>query len=185
MRIETRSKTQRKRLMMALLPVLALASLALLSAEPRLGGRRNSSSQSQEFRLEGRPQADAAGAISVTVPVVALDVMVTDNEGNYLTGLKKENFRVTEDGLRQTITTFATTDAPITVVLLLEYSQLGGGTFLYNATSWAEVFLRQLQPEDWVTLSTFFHAPESGGGLHPSMGRRQSCSGLLGPTRVS
>jgi VWFA-related protein len=158
MRTETRNKTQRLLPMMALFSLLALASLPLLSAEPRLSGH-NSLSQSQGVRLEVRPQT-AAGAISVTVPVVTLDVVVTDNAGNYLTGLKKENFRITEDGVRQTITTFATTDAPIIAVLLLEYSQLGGGAFLYNATSWAEVFLRQLQPQDWVALTTFSMRPK-------------------------
>ena len=68
--------------------------------------------------------------IAVTVPVVNVDVVVTDNDGNYLSGLKKENFRITEDGAPQAITNFATGDAPITVVMLVEYSQLGYYSFL-------------------------------------------------------
>src|ERR1700688_971982 len=64
-------------------------------------------------------------SISVTVPVVSLDVVVTDNNGNYLKDLKKENFRVTEDGTVQTINSFAPSEAPITIVLLLEFSKLG------------------------------------------------------------
>ena len=83
-------------------------------------------------QTEGQAAAPAAAAsrrpgfsISVTVPVVNVDVVVTDNNGNYLTGLKKENFRITEDGTMQTITNFAPTDAPITIVLLLEFSKLG------------------------------------------------------------
>ena len=109
----------------------------------------------------GEPAAKEPGyAISLSVPVVTLDVVVTDNDGNYLTGLKKDNFRISEEGVRQKITNFASTDAPMTVVLLVEYSQLGGGAFLYNATSWAEAFLRQLQPQDWVALSTFSMRPK-------------------------
>src|SRR5712692_11977234 len=64
-------------------------------------------------------------SISVTVPVVNVDVVVTDNNGNFLTGLKKENFRVLEDGVPQTITNFSPSEAPITILILMEFSKLG------------------------------------------------------------
>ncbi len=94
-------------------------------------------------------------SISVTVPVVSLDVVVTDNNGNYLKDLKKENFRISEDGTVQTITNFAPSEAPITIVLLLEFSKLGYQFFTYNARSWAAAFLGNLKPNDWVALETF------------------------------
>lgn len=104
-----------------------------------------------------QPQAQQAPgfSISVTVPVVSVDVVVTDNNGNFMTGLKKENFRITEDGTSQVITNFATSDAPITIVLLLEFSKLGYQVFTYNARNWAAAFLRDLKPNDWVALETF------------------------------
>ena len=107
--------------------------------------------QGQDQQQSGQP----GFAISTTVPLVNVDVVVTDNDGNYLNNLKKENFRVTEDGVPQTVTNFGTTDAPITVVLLIEFSQLGYGWFLYNAVNWADVFLHQLKPNDWVALESF------------------------------
>lgn len=94
-------------------------------------------------------------SISVTVPVVSVDVVVTDNNGNYLRDLKKENFRISEDGTVQTITNFAPSEAPITIVLLLEFSKLGYQFFTYNARNWAAAFLGQLKPNDWVALETF------------------------------
>jgi VWFA-related protein len=94
-------------------------------------------------------------SISVTVPVVNLDVVVTDNNGTYLRDLKKENFRVTEDGTVQTISNFAPSEAPITIVLLLEFSKLGYQFFTYNARNWAAAFLGTLKPNDWVALETF------------------------------
>jgi len=100
-------------------------------------------------------QPEPGYAISVTVPVVNVDVVVTDGDGNYLNGLKKENFRVLEDGAPQVITNFSTTDAPITVAILLEYSSRGYGWFLYNGANWADVFLHQLKPVDWVALVSF------------------------------
>jgi VWFA-related protein len=105
------------------------------------------------------PQQTPGYSISVTVPVVSLDVVVTDNNGNYLTGLKKENFRITEDGSAQTITNFAPTEAPITIVLLLEFSRLGYQIFTANARSWSAAFLNTIKPSDWVALETFNMRP--------------------------
>ncbi len=94
-------------------------------------------------------------SISVEVPLVTVDVVATTNSGGFITGLKKENFRVLEDGTSQTITNFAPTEAPITMVILLEFSRLGFQVFAYNATNWAYDFLNQLQKDDWVALVTF------------------------------
>ena len=103
-----------------------------------------------------QPQQTPGGfSISVTVPVVTVDAVVTDDNGNYLTALKKENFRITEDGVAQAITNFALTDAPITIVLLLEFSKLGYQVFAYNARNWSAAFLNNLKPNDWVALETF------------------------------
>jgi VWFA-related protein len=111
-------------------------------------------------QTQTQPQQTPGGfSISVTVPVVNVDAVVTDNNGNYLTGLKKENFRITEDGAAQAITNFALTDAPITIVLLLEFSKLGYQVFTYNARNWSVAFLNNLKPNDWVALETFNMRP--------------------------
>ncbi len=62
---------------------------------------------------------------------------------------------ITEDGAVQTITNFAPSDAPITIVLLLEFSKLGYQYFTYNARNWSAAFLSNLKPNDWVALETF------------------------------
>jgi VWFA-related protein len=133
--------------------VLAWLSLLLLCPY----GELPALAQSKRKEPPAPPPQQAPGgfSIAVTVPVVTVDVVVTDNNGNYLTGLKKENFRITEDGNVQTITNFAATDAPITIVLLLEFSKLGYEVFTYNARNWAAAFLGRLKPADWVALETF------------------------------
>ena len=51
-----------------------------------------------------------------------VDAVVTDGDGNFLPGLKKENFRILEDGKPQIITNFTPSgEAPITIVLLIEF----------------------------------------------------------------
>ncbi len=94
-------------------------------------------------------------SISVEVPVVNVDVIAATQHGDILTGLKKENFRIYEDGVAQTITNFSPTDAPITIVMLLEFSSTYGGWFSAQAKYWADPFFHQLKEKDWVALVIF------------------------------
>ncbi len=101
------------------------------------------------------PQQPGGYAISVDIPLVNVDVVATTASGDFITGLKKENFRVTEDGVPQAITNFSPTDAPITMVLMIEFSKLGYEYFAYKARNYAYDFLNQLKKDDWVALETF------------------------------
>jgi len=138
--------------------VLSILSLTLLLPSGELAAWAQDKNKDKEKQA---PQAQTAPgfSISVTVPVVNVDVVVTDNNGNYLKDLKKENFRITEDGAVQTITNFAPSEAPITIVLLVEFSKLGYQFFTYNAVNWAAGFLGTLKPNDWVALETFNMRP--------------------------
>jgi VWFA-related protein len=93
--------------------------------------------------------------ISVETAVVSLDVLVTDEDGLVLAGLKKENFRVLDEGRPQTITHFEPTGAPITIVLLMEYSGSAYDYFAYKAASWGSTFLNHLEPKDYLALVTY------------------------------
>jgi len=100
------------------------------------------------------PQAGVT--IAVEVPVVTLEVVATTQHGDIIPGLKKENFRVLDDGVPQAITNFSPTEAPITMVLLLEFSSRGyGGFFAYVGKSWSTALFPTLQQKDWVALETF------------------------------
>jgi VWFA-related protein len=99
---------------------------------------------------------EAGVAIAVDVPVVTLDVVATTQHGDIIPGLKKENFRILDDGTPQTITNFGATDAPITMVLLLEFSSRGyGGFFAYVGKYWSSALFPALLQKDWVALETF------------------------------
>jgi len=52
-------------------------------------------------------QGPANSPIRVVVDLVQLNVAVTDNKGNYVTGLQPNDFAVLEDGIPQKISTFA------------------------------------------------------------------------------
>jgi VWFA-related protein len=94
-------------------------------------------------------------AIAVESNVVNIDAVVTDQEGDILTNLKKENFRVLDNNQPQQISNFAPSEAPITIVVLLEFSQLGGEWYAYQGRSWAYNFLGHLKDKDYVALKIF------------------------------
>ncbi len=56
-------------------------------------------------------QQDAPN-IHVVVEMVQLNVAVTDNKGNYVTGLRPEDFSITEDGVPEKLATFGEGDGP-------------------------------------------------------------------------
>ncbi len=74
-----------------------------------------------------------ASSIAIESTVVNVDAAVTDAEGNILTGLKRENFRILADGQPQQITNFSPSDAPITIVMLMEFSKIYYGFFGYKS----------------------------------------------------
>jgi len=100
-------------------------------------------------------QKDFEARISVKAPLVNVEIFVTDQDGRVLSGLKKDNFRILEDGRAQTITHFESANAPITIAMLMEYSGRAYNHFGYKAASWGTNFLNHLDPLDWVALVTF------------------------------
>ena len=57
-------------------------------------------------------QADEPQHIRVNVDLVQLNVAVTDNKGNYITGLRPEDFSITEDKISEKIATFEEGNEP-------------------------------------------------------------------------
>jgi VWFA-related protein len=97
------------------------------------------------------------------VTTVNLDVAVLDNKGRPLQGIKKELFRVLEDGVPQKITSFGTTEAPMTVAMVIEFSNLYQQ---YWSETWYQTltasygFLETLGPEDYVAVVAYDIRPE-------------------------
>jgi VWFA-related protein len=97
-------------------------------------------------------------SIKVDVPLVTVPVSVTTKDGQFIPNLAEQNFRVTEDGVPQTVTGFDKTPAPITAVLLVEFAATNY-TFMYEAWQASAVFATQLQKEDWVAVISYDMKP--------------------------
>jgi Ca-activated chloride channel homolog len=67
--------------------------------------------------------ADTPPAVFRTgVDLVALNVVVTDPQQKFVTGLSAEDFAVFEDGVQQEVSFFATKDVPLDLAILLDTS---------------------------------------------------------------
>jgi len=105
--------------------------------------------------VEGMPDY----SIQVNVPLVEVPVMVTTKDGQFISALKKENFRVYEDGAQQTISNFNISDAPITAVLLVEYAATNY-EFMIDALQASYAFVQSLKKDDWVALAYYDMKPQ-------------------------
>jgi VWFA-related protein len=98
-------------------------------------------------------------SLTVESPLVLVDVLVTDEDGNVLTSLQKDNFRILDEGQPQVLASFGSISGPITMVILLEYSGMAYDYFAYKSADWSSRFLDHLEENDWVALVTYDMKP--------------------------
>ena len=117
-------------------------------------------------------QPKEAEKITVGTQLVNVDTVVYHKKsGQIVTGLKKDNFAIFSDGKPQVITNFSTPEAPITIVMVVEFSkwseqfgfaQSGGfdpGT--YEVLRPTALFLSQFikPPDDYVSVVAYDMRP--------------------------
>ncbi len=120
--------------------------------------------------IVNKPQE--ADKITITTQIVNVDTVVYHKKsGQIVTGLKKENFAIFSDGVQQTITNFATPDAPITIVMVVEFSKwsemfgyYGSSGFdpgTYDVLRPTAMFLSQFikPPDDYVSVVAYDMRP--------------------------
>jgi VWFA-related protein len=104
------------------------------------------------------PQGLADYSMRVDVPLVNVDVQVMTKNGFFVPGLKKENFRVLEDGVPQKVTSFSQGEAPITAVLLVEFASTNY-RFIYDSLNASYTFANSLKPNDWIAVVSYDMKP--------------------------
>ncbi len=99
-----------------------------------------------------KPEEDFT--LAVEVEIVSLDVVVSDKRGNFIPNLGGKNFRVYEDKVEQRVTNFSPTMAPLTVVLVMEFSRTFGYWF-DDVVLPAAQFIDLLRPDDWAAVVAY------------------------------
>src|SRR3954465_16074902 len=86
-------------------PVMRVGVVVLLSGVLLSAGQAQAPQPAE-------PQT-ATPTFKAQVEYVEVDALVTNQQGQFVRGLTKDDFQVFEDGKRQTISTFAIVDIPI------------------------------------------------------------------------
>jgi Ca-activated chloride channel family protein len=171
--------TRKRRIALLLAAALVLPAAFLFSQEgPRkepgptvAKPRRPGQSAEEELppipsRLGKKAEQDVPGGLpsfTSEVNVVNVDVAVVDNRGNFIPNIPRGNFRILEDNVPQQITNFSMGEAPMTVALVIEFSNLYQqywGETWYQTLTAAYGFLETLKPEDYVAVVAYDLRPE-------------------------
>ncbi len=92
--------------------------------------------------------------LRVSTTLVTVPVSVMDRDGKYVPDLRKEDFKIYEEGAEQEVAYFASVEKPFTVALVLDTS---GSTLnkLEEIHEAAISFVNQLRPDDSVMVVSF------------------------------
>ena len=98
--------------------------------------------------------------LQVTTEIVKLDATVTDERGEFISGLRQSDFRILDRGAEQPIVFFAPTDAPAQILVMVETSP---AVYLIQSDHIAAVYslARGLAPDDEIALVTYNDAPRT------------------------
>ena len=140
-------------------PPLPTPNSSRASRPPVLGGANRTPGQQpggepSVAANNGPEEVDAGDVIRVNTTLVTLPVSVMDRDGKYVPNLRKEDFRLWEDGVEQNVAFFSSVDKPFSVVLTLDTS---GSTRsrLDDIQDAAIIFVNQLRPDDQVMVVSF------------------------------
>ena len=113
---------------------------------------------------KNRPSVDESDpAFKVESNLVTLDVAVLDNRGHFIPNIKRDYFRVLEDNVPQQLRTFNTGEAPMTVCMLIEFSNRFQSYWTegwYQTLSAVYGFAETLKPEDYAAVIAYDMRPE-------------------------
>lgn len=107
----------------------------------------------------GQQAASAAPEIHLDVDRVNVGVVVTDSRGQFVTGLRRGDFHVFDDGVEQPLTDFLNTEEPAQILLLIE---AGPAVYLLAGGHLAAVqsLLEGLAPTDRVAIARYNEGAE-------------------------
>lgn len=128
------------------------------SRAPVLGGANRAPATEQSGSsvavADGPEEVEAGDVISVNTTLVTIPVSVTDRDGRYIPNLRKDDFRLWEDGVEQNVAFFASVDKPFSLVLMIDTS--GSTRFrLEDIQDAAITFVNQLRQDDRVMVVSF------------------------------
>ncbi len=122
------------------------------------------------LRPAATPELEAPRAhLRVDASLVLIPVQVSTEIGKPVGDLTKNNFRIFEDGVEQTITHFALDDAPISIGIVFDSSGSMHNK-MHKALEAAATFFKTANPNDEFFLVDFNERPKLVVGFTPDSG---------------
>lgn len=112
---------------------------------------------------KGQPLPEGVPTFKSEVTAVQVDIAVLDNKGRPIPKIPRPYFRVLEDNVPQQITNFNMGEAPMTVAMVIEFSNLFQRYWSetwYQTLTAAYGFIETLKPEDYVAVVAYDMRPE-------------------------
>jgi VWFA-related protein len=106
------------------------------------------------FSVVNAPAQEVDDVVRTETSLVQVNVGVVDKQGRPVTSLTRNDFAIYEDGVKQAIQYFEPTEAPFSLVLLLDMSG-STVTFRQQLKLASQRFLDALAPEDRVAVIQF------------------------------
>lgn len=132
--------------------VICLISTPFAQAQARPKAGDATKSAPTHSRAEAQ-EVSGDEVVKVTTSLVRVPVAVSDRNGGYVSDLRKEDFRLFEDGREQRVAHFGGVEEPITVALLIDVScSINKPEDTMDA---ALTFVDQLRPADSVLPIAF------------------------------
>jgi Ca-activated chloride channel family protein len=170
---------------------LAASALCLGAAPEARGPHADAQQQPQQQPSQPPPAEGAPGTESQSfrfrtgVELINVTATVTDASGRFVPSLRKEDFRVFQDGEEQPVTHFNNERVPVSLGIALDTSGSMDGEKMIAAREALNSFLAQLNdPDDEVFLYKFDSNPmlvqgwtRDKGRLSAELGRLQSRGG--------
>ncbi len=108
--------------------------------------------------VTSRGAAHPNATLRVETNLVLVPMTVTDNQNRLVTGLERENFYVYENNQPQTIRSFSTDDAPVTIGIIFDLSGSMSSKFARARKALSE-FMRTSNPQDEFFVIAFNDRP--------------------------
>ncbi len=132
---------------------------AAVSGEPQEGAGPAIEPRVHAKNPETESAVDRRANIRVDTTLVLIPVTVTDPMGRFVTGLDKENFKISEDKVEQEIADFSSEDAPLSVGIVFDTSGSMGAKLMKSREAVTQ-FMKTANPQDEFFLIQFNDRPE-------------------------
>ncbi len=114
----------------------------------RASGSRENATASEDVEV------DEEDVVRVSTSLTTVPAEVVDRNGRYIGNLRRDDFRIFENGVEQELSYFAAVEQPFTVALLLDVSGSTQSRLQAIRTA-ANAFIKRLRPNDRLMVISF------------------------------